>query len=100
MQFEMHGLTTVAGLAINRSPALWLQHQTTAPTGHSMMAATQKPMNPNVGPMILHRHGLSVLPHSIQSGMGMQAILGYEVEDPWHRRTLRIKHVPQSSLTT
>lgn len=74
MALETAGRTLMAGCSMMRLPALRSQHQTTAPTGHSTSAAKQKATKPRVGPTILQRHGLSGLPHSMHTGIGMHAI--------------------------
>ncbi len=50
---EMANRIVIASCSIMHLPALQSQHRTTAPTGHSTSAATQKPMKANIGPTFL-----------------------------------------------
>uniref|UniRef100_A0A453JLI0 Uncharacterized protein n=3 Tax=Aegilops tauschii subsp. strangulata TaxID=200361 RepID=A0A453JLI0_AEGTS len=54
-----------------RRPLRWRNRYTTAPTGHSMTPVTRKATNPSVGPMNLHRHGFSLVPHCTHAGNAM-----------------------------
>lgn len=51
-----------------RRPFMWRNKYTTAPTGHSTMAAAANAMNPTVGPTTLHRQGLLFVPHCTHNG--------------------------------
>lgn len=58
----------MSGNSKSRLAAFWSQHHITHAHGQHTMHASMAKMKPRVGPTILQRHGLSVLPISMHTG--------------------------------
>ena len=58
----------ISGHSNKRFAAFLSQQQMMQAHGQHMISASTAKINPNVGPIILHRQGLSVLPTSMQRG--------------------------------